>query len=385
MLRPFIVISFLTGTSAALAEPVPLGGDALKALSGSMVELDTPLGTKLPIRFGNDGLVSAEAGELAPLLGSAKDRGRWWVDGDRLCSKFFRWFDAETRCITVSRDGTRLYWKKDDGETGTATLIEAVRPAPPQQVAAAAPPAKPAPAAAAAPKPEINAPKPAAEAAAEEADIPAPVRKISIVTASVTPVAVPTLPIPAADPREELASDQPMMRFGGAGLLEASARLGLEQEPAGLAVHEPQKIARAAIRTVPMGPIAAGTPVAALPSGAKKPLAQTRALGVQKVAGAQPEKVRGKQRGGPAEPLPLYMVRGVDEDDVLNVRSGPSDQHALVGTIPPTGRRLELTGTCRNQWCPIRYGGASGWVHGYYLAEETSRQASSSVVYFAKP
>ena len=121
MLRPFLVITLLSGATAAFAEPVPLGGDSLKALSGSLVELDTPLGTKLPIQFGSDGLVSAEAGDLAPILGSKKDRGRWWVEGDRLCSKWFRWFDAEVRCITVSRDGSRLYWKKDDGETGTAT------------------------------------------------------------------------------------------------------------------------------------------------------------------------------------------------------------------------------------------------------------------------
>ena len=85
MLRPLIVVSLLSGVTAAFAEPVPIGGDGLKALAGSLVEIDTPLGTKLPILFGADGLVSAEAGDLAPILGSKKDRGRWWVEGYRLC------------------------------------------------------------------------------------------------------------------------------------------------------------------------------------------------------------------------------------------------------------------------------------------------------------
>lgn len=393
MLRPLIVISLVSGATAALAEPVPLTGDALRGLGGSRVELDTPLGTKLPILFGADGLVSAEAGDLAPILGSKKDRGRWWVEGDKLCSKWFRWFDAEVRCITVARDGTRLFWKKDDGETGTATLIEAVEP-PKAVVAAATPIETPAPAASA----EAAVSPPVETAALTAEDIPLPVRKKLFVTASVTaPAAVPappttvtTLPVvPTLIARAEPVkapeiSDQPMMRFGGAGLLEASARMGLENGGAASSVTDPSKLAKAAARTVPKeagaASLAAAPAVTALPKPQKKPVA----VAVNK--SAKPAKPVAKDRvASRAEPRMTYKVRGVDEDDVLNVRRGPSEQHQLVASIPATGRRVEVTGRCEKDWCPVRYGAVTGWVHSYYLAEEHPRQASSSVVYFSRP
>lgn len=392
MLRPLIVISLVSGATAALAEPVPLTGDALRGLGGSRVELDTPLGTKLPILFGADGLVSAEAGDLAPILGSKKDRGRWWVEGDKLCSKWFRWFDAEVRCITVARDGARLFWKKDDGETGTATLIEAAEP--PKAVVAAAEvalPSKPAPVASA--EPVVSAPVEAAVLTAE--DIPPPVRKKLFVTASVAaptaalapPTPVTTLPvepilIARADPvKAPEISEQPMMRFGGAGLLEASARMGLENGNATNSVTDPSKLAKAGARTVPKeASLAAAPTVAALPKPQKKPAA---------VAANRPAKaakpVAKDRAASRADPRITYRVRGVDEDDVLNVRRGPSEQHQLVASIPATGRRVEVTGRCEKDWCPVRYGAVTGWVHSYYLAEEHPRQASSSVVYFSKP
>ena len=394
MLRPLIVISLVSGATAALAEPVPLTGDALRGLGGSRVELDTPLGTKLPILFGADGLVSGEAGDLAPILGSKKDRGRWWVEGDKLCSKWFRWFDAEVRCITVSRDGTRLFWKKDDGETGTATLIEAVEQPPKVEVAVAAPVEKPVPVASA----ETVVSAPIETAALIPEDIPPPVRKKLFVTASVTaptatlapPTTVTTLPVeptiiaraePVAAPE---ISDQPMMRFGGAGLLEASARMGLENGTAASSVTDPSKLAKAAARTVPKAAgaasLAAGSAAGALPKPQKKAVA----VAVNK--SAKPAKPAAKDRvASRAEPRMTYKVRGVDEDDVLNVRRGPSEQHPLVASIPASGRRVEMTGRCEKDWCPVRYGAVTGWVHSYYLAEEHPRQASSSAVYFAKP
>jgi uncharacterized protein YraI len=64
-----------------------------------------------------------------------------------------------------------------------------------------------------------------------------------------------------------------------------------------------------------------------------------------------------------------YRVVAVLDDDVLNIRAGPSAGHIIIGEIPPTGRGVRLTGPCRS-WCPISYNGASGWVHARYLAIE---------------
>jgi uncharacterized protein YraI len=64
-----------------------------------------------------------------------------------------------------------------------------------------------------------------------------------------------------------------------------------------------------------------------------------------------------------------YRVVGVEFDDVLNIRAGPSAGYPIIGEIPPTGRGVRVVGECY-VWCPIRYNGAAGWVHARYLAAE---------------
>jgi len=116
---------------AVSAEPIQLNGAAIQAtLPGSVLKLDTPLGMVVPIKFGGDGLMSGDAGQLASYLGSQRDRGRYWLTDDRICYKWFRWFSGEQHCLTIQRDGQRIFWQRDDGETGTATLEEP-RKAPP--------------------------------------------------------------------------------------------------------------------------------------------------------------------------------------------------------------------------------------------------------------
>lgn len=392
MLRPFLVISFLSATTGALANPVPLTSDDLKALAGSVVEIDTPLGTKLPIRFGTDGLVSAEAGELAPLLGSAKDRGRWWVDGDKMCSKFFRWFDAEVRCITVTRDGSRLFWRKDDGETGTATLIEASPPAVPKETVAAAkspkssrPPADEVKVAlGSVPAPIKQTP---AKRRVEQTPEPEPARAEPSPAAAVAAPSPPAVMPPAAvvvaeaapAPRAETFDDVPMMRFGGAGLLEASSRVGAETPTEVAALPLPTRPAAPAAGPADDAPAATRSLSKAAPAAkapAKRGIAAKRKSEAQKADATTTASVRS---------VPLYRVQHVRRYDVLNVRRGPSELHASVAAIPSTGRRVEITGACQADWCPVRYGSVRGWVNRFYLAEEGSRQESASPVYVARP
>ncbi len=104
MLRQIIGIFCLTAATTALAgEPKKLSSAMLgETVPGSTIALDTPIGTKIPMRFTADGLVTGEAGVLGTYLGAAKDRGRWSVDGDKLCIKWFRWFDSEPRCMEIS-------------------------------------------------------------------------------------------------------------------------------------------------------------------------------------------------------------------------------------------------------------------------------------------
>lgn len=409
LLRPFLILGILSAATGAYAEPQPLTGDVLKSLAGSLVEIDTPLGTKLPVRFGNDGLVSAEAGDLAPILGSEKDRGRWWVDGDRLCTKWFRWFDAEVRCITVAKDGTRLYWRKDNGETGTATLIEeaskkdavvvAAAAAQPEKPAAKAPDAKPA-----AKAPEPIQPKPVAEAAAS-APAAEPVKP------SHSPMAVAE-----AAPQPDATQDTDnKMRFGGEGLLAAAGPPDVKPAtPAQTAASEARDAAlddklsplrreggskkpATAQAKKPVPASAAPLPAAQAPvvqAEGQRPL-PGKSLEVAnfeatpRAPAQQPDAAKGKAAHVPQprpRPAMLYRVQGVELYDVLNVRRGPSEEHDQIASIPPTGRRVEIVGQCQDAWCPIRYGRVRGWVNSYYLAAEGAPGSSSqSQVYLSKP
>jgi len=391
LFRPFLVISFLSAATGALADPVPLTNDDLKrSVAGSTVAIDTPLGTTVPMRFGTDGFVSAEAGVLAPVLGSAKDRGRWWIDGDKLCTKWFRWFDAGVRCLTLARDGQRIHWRKtDDGETGTGTLVDLTPPAEKLAVVAKAQaPAK---------KPEPQAEKRATRLAVPPREVPVPSPPVPAERAQPVAASPPTV-VARAEPDPAPASELnggPAMRFGGAGLLGSSALAAPVPEAAG------EEAATKAREAVPAqqspGP---PSPVTKLPAkdttkdAAARKAPQTPAVPRQAaLTTAAPAKTAAPHPRAPSATewegvnvatssvVSLYRVRGVADYDVLNVRRGPSEQHAPIASIPPTGRRVEITGQCRADWCPIRYRGVTGWVNRYYLAEDRAGLGSASPVY----
>ena len=106
------------------ADPVTLSGYTMReAVAGATVEIDTPIGTKVPVKYEADGSVSGEAGSVAFFLGSASDHGRWWVAREKLCHRWAIWFKGETTCLTVVLDGQKIQWTRDDGDTGSATLL----------------------------------------------------------------------------------------------------------------------------------------------------------------------------------------------------------------------------------------------------------------------
>ncbi|HRO48847.1 MAG TPA: SH3 domain-containing protein [Hyphomicrobium sp.] len=409
MLRPFLILSVVSGATAAFAGPVPLSGEDLKrSLNGALIEMDTPLGTKIPVRFGTDGLVSGEAGELGPLLGSARDRGRWWIDGDRICSKWFRWFDAEPQCLSVQQDGTRLFWQQDNGKKGTATLVEGPptdTPGSPEatvvaKAATASQASQPAATSAAVkttPQPkserQAEAPRARVPAVAEPLPLPvrAPARTAEIRVAGVDLGAEEGAPPASASVVEmvsalDMKPEVPMMRFGGAGLLAASARIAGEEAP------QPAPVPVAAVEAAKQTP-KKETRLAARASAASRPKAVPAAQPQGAETGSLKPPVqkdvqaeREPWTSAPSVRAPgFYRVRGVMRRDVLNVRGGPSEAHAAVASIPPNGRRIEITGHCQGDWCPVRYRRATGWVHSFYLAEEASGHGSASRVYLAQP
>lgn len=287
-------ILFTAIATSAIAEPVPIDGQALTAMmSGATIRLDTPLGTTVPVHYGDNGQVWGEAGSVAFALGAPADRGRWWVDNNRLCHRWTIWFDRENQCLRLRQDGTRLFWVRDDGKTGTATLVSRPQPTPVQVAqhdqTAQVPPSSP---------PQKPAPLPTR---------PAPVEMIPVPAAKTPAIAAP------------------------AAKLATQPRAKREPEALPKATH-----AASAVRT---------SPLPAQVADAKLP-----------------------QTLPPA--TPTYKVAFVEDDDVLNVRNGPSMEYASIGEIPPAAQGIKVVGVCEADWCPIVHRNINGWVNRYYLVVE---------------
>jgi hypothetical protein len=117
-----IVLSFAATGSA---EAAGMSGDEIRqAVSGSVVEIDTPLGTPIPVAYLTSGGLAGNAGDLGSYLGAASDKGRWWLEGDKLCHKWRTWFSGETQCLSLRREGDRIHWQNQAGTSGTARIAK---------------------------------------------------------------------------------------------------------------------------------------------------------------------------------------------------------------------------------------------------------------------
>jgi hypothetical protein len=336
------LIASLCTTVPAVAEPALLRGEALRSIvPGAHIQLDTPLKTVVPIRFSPDGLMTGEANGLGTYLGADRDRGRWRIAGDQLCLKWFRWFDAEERCLNLRREDQRIYWDESGGENGTATLVtsgEEVAKATTRFALAAAGGAK---------------------------------QTAEPLTAS------PTQGLPPKDtaPAEPVAAAPTLPPTPAPDVATAPA---VAVAPVAANLSNLTIISRAEAATPPAAiagpaPAPTGAPSQAVPPAAKKPsVARAQPTRAEKAAAPKDRAVKGQTRVSSATPVnqPTYQVAHVDEDDVLNIRNGPSEEHDTIGEIPPDGRGVKIVGPCQTDWCPIAHGGARGWVHRYYLEVE---------------
>ncbi len=99
-----------------------LAGPAIKqAVSGKIIHVSTPVGT-LPIAFGSNGTMRARSSAIARLTGIAKDKGRWWIKGGKLCQKWKTWLKGKAHCVSVRRQGKKLVWTSTSGRTGVARI-----------------------------------------------------------------------------------------------------------------------------------------------------------------------------------------------------------------------------------------------------------------------
>ena len=123
-LMRFITVGCLCcAATAANAQSNMLSGQKVQDLvTGAVVVIDTPVGTKIPIRYAIDGQLFGQARDLAWHLGSQEDTGRWWINADQLCHKWRRWFGGAQQCMRLQKTGRTIHWLNQDGNSGTAAI-----------------------------------------------------------------------------------------------------------------------------------------------------------------------------------------------------------------------------------------------------------------------
>ncbi len=92
-------------------------------VSDRKILLRTHVGVVLPIVYNSNGRMTGSAGTLAFFLGSSRDKGRWWVKKGKLCQKWRIWLDRDIYCMQLKKRGGTIWWKADDGKSGTARIV----------------------------------------------------------------------------------------------------------------------------------------------------------------------------------------------------------------------------------------------------------------------
>ena len=123
--------------------------------------------------------------------------------------------------------------------------------------------------------------------------------------------------------------------------------------------------------TTPPGPFIAGTPTLYL--GSPMPALDTPEAGETAAPFPLPTFTPLTQ-STPSGPSDVYAVINVFPDDMLNIRSGPGVENALVGTLQPNQSGLTRTGKSssvgEDTWIEIENpNGGTGWVDANFLTE----------------
>jgi hypothetical protein len=63
---------------------------------------------------------------------------------------------------------------------------------------------------------------------------------------------------------------------------------------------------------------------------------------------------------------PYARVSGIQWNDTLAVRTGPSTRYRRIGDLPPDATGVEIL-ECTRKWCRVRYGNLIGWSYAKYL------------------
>jgi hypothetical protein len=110
-------------TEPESGEPI-IGKSIAATVAGRRIYLSVPFGGEFPLYYQKDGRVdgSGEAVGLGKFL-SPTDSGTWWVEDNKLCQKWTRWFEGKVFCFKLEKlPNDKLIWRRDDGEVGVARI-----------------------------------------------------------------------------------------------------------------------------------------------------------------------------------------------------------------------------------------------------------------------
>jgi hypothetical protein len=119
-----MLLTLTVAASGAAANERFTATDIKEEIIGKRIYLAVPLGGEFPLNYRANGQVDG-SGEALGLGRFAKpnDKGRWWINGDRLCQQFTSWYKGAPMCFELIRIGDkRLKWIRDNGQTGTARI-----------------------------------------------------------------------------------------------------------------------------------------------------------------------------------------------------------------------------------------------------------------------
>ena len=126
MFRIVSTVGFLAAALLPTLAADNLSGDGLrKAIVGKRIFLAAPVG-EFPLNYRANGTVdgTGEALGLGKFL-APTDSGKWWIEGEKLCQKWQKWYDGKPFCFTVRETGERkIAWVRDDGYSGTARVVD---------------------------------------------------------------------------------------------------------------------------------------------------------------------------------------------------------------------------------------------------------------------
>lgn len=120
-----VAAAFAASAGAASAGSATLSGDDLRSAIADKTVVLKISGFELPIQYSSRGTMTGRMSTFAAAFSGnegVSDRGKWWVDGNRLCQKWSSWMDGETYCYALSQNGRQVRWVRNDGRSGTALI-----------------------------------------------------------------------------------------------------------------------------------------------------------------------------------------------------------------------------------------------------------------------